>query len=97
MMGFAIGSKFIENNFDPLAKSEVEEMVLDLKVAFSSLIEESDWMDQETKINALEKANEMKAHVGYPNWIANRTTLELAYKGVYKTRLISKTNVLNSD
>lgn len=82
IMGFAIGSKFIEATFDPLAKIEVQEMVRDLKVAFSSLVEESDWMDQETKINALEKAAQIKEYIGYPDWIANRTTLELAYAGV---------------
>lgn len=81
-MGFVIGSKFIEVTFDPVAKIEVQEMIRNLKMAFSSLVEESDWMDRETKINALEKAAEMKEYIGYPDWIANRTTLELAYRGV---------------
>lgn len=57
-------------------------MIGHLKVAFSSLVEESDWMDEETKVRALEKARAMKEYVGYPDWILNRTTLELAYSGV---------------
>lgn len=82
IMGFAIGSRFIEETFDSQAKIDVQEMIRHLKVAFSSLVEESDWIDQETKINALEKAAEIKEYVGYPDWIANKTTLELAYRGV---------------
>ena len=88
-MGFAIGSKYIESSFDHQAKSDMEEMIVQLKVAFSSLVEESDWMDKETKINALEKAAAMQAYIGYPDWISNRTTLEMAYQGV-KRNVISK-------
>lgn len=81
-MGFAIGAKYIESHFNKHAKSDMNEMILQLKTAFSSLVEESNWMDVETKINALEKATAMKAFIGYPDWISNRTTLDLAYKGV---------------
>jgi hypothetical protein len=82
LMGFAIGAKYVESAFDPQAKIDMKEMILNLKMAFSSLVEESDWMDEETKINALEKAAAMKEYIGYPDWITNRTTLELAYQGV---------------
>lgn len=82
MMGFAIGSKYIESNFDPRAKSNMQEMVVHLKLAFSALVEEADWMDRETKINALEKAAAMKEYIAYPDWINNRTTLDHAYRGV---------------
>ena len=82
MMGFAIGSKYIETNFHPKVKEDVEEMIVQLKMAFSSRVEESSWMDHETKINALEKAAAMKEFIAYPDWINNRTTLESAYRGV---------------
>lgn len=86
-MGFAISSKYIEKNFDPQGKREVKEMVSNIKIAFSSLIEESGWMDQETKTNALEKAIAMNALIAYPDWIANRTTLDYAYRGVYQKQV----------
>nr|CAH0110462.1 unnamed protein product [Daphnia galeata] len=82
MMGFAIGAKYVETAFDPQAKTDMKEMILNLKMAFSSLVEESNWMDDETKINALEKAAAMTEYIGYPDWIANRTTLDLAYQGI---------------
>ena len=44
---------------------------------------------EETKINALEKAAAMTEYIGYPDWIANRTTLDLAYQGVNIFKWIS--------
>uniref|UniRef100_A0A0P6EFD4 Neutral endopeptidase n=1 Tax=Daphnia magna TaxID=35525 RepID=A0A0P6EFD4_9CRUS len=82
VMGFAIGAKYVEDSFDPQTKVDMKEMILNLKMAFSSLVEDSNWMDKETKINALEKAAAMKEYIGYPDWITNRTTLELAYHGI---------------
>ena len=89
MMGFAIGAKYVETAFDPQAKTDMKEMILNLKMAFSSLVEESNWMDDETKINALEKAAAMTEYIGYPDWITNRTTLDLAYQGVNIFKWIS--------
>ena len=85
VMGFAIGSRYIkliENVFDPAAKKEVAVMIGHLKIAFSSLVEELDWMDQETKVRALEKAAAMREYIGYPDWITNETLVDHAYQGV---------------
>ncbi len=57
-------------------------MIVHLKSAFNLLVKESQWMDEETKIKALEKAAAMKEFVAYPDWIKNRTQLSNAYEGV---------------
>lgn len=57
-------------------------MIGHIKTAFSSLVQESHWMDQETKIRALEKAAAMKDFVAYPDWILNKTRLSQIYEGV---------------
>ncbi len=82
VMGFAIGSRYIERAFDPVAKTDMDVMIGHLKIAFSSLVEELDWMDPETKVRALEKAAAMREFIGYPDWIANKTIVDLAYQGV---------------
>lgn len=82
LMGFAVGSRYIEKAFDHHAKADMEEMIRNLKIAFSSLVEEAHWMDQETKIKALEKARSINDFIGYPDWIANKTSLDQAYRGV---------------
>lgn len=67
------------------------EMIGHIKTAFNSLVKESHWMDQETKVRALEKAAAMKDFVAYPDWILNRTRLSQTYEGVrsLKFRLTS--------
>lgn len=57
-------------------------MIVHLKSAFNLLVKESKWMDEETKIKALEKAAAMKEFVAYPDWIKNQTQLSNAYEGV---------------
>jgi len=57
-------------------------MIQDIQNAFDSLVDESDWMDDETKTLAREKAAAMKQFLAYPDWIRNRTALEMAYFGV---------------
>ena len=57
-------------------------MIQNIQTAFSSLVDESDWMDDETKILAREKAAAMKQFLAYPDWVRNKTALEMAYDGV---------------
>jgi len=63
-------------------------MIGHLKAAFNSLVENSQWMDPETKIRALEKAAAMKEFVAYPDWILNKTKLTQAYEGVCDHHLL---------
>lgn len=84
-LGFAVGSLYIERAFDEQARKEAVEMIGHIKTAFSSLVQESHWMDQETKIRALEKAAAMKDFVAYPDWILNKTRLSQIYEGVETT------------
>lgn len=57
-------------------------MISHLKNAFNRLVQESQWMDEETKTRALEKAAAMKEFVAYPEWIRNKTELTQFYHGV---------------
>lgn len=57
-------------------------MIGHLKDAFSTLVKEAQWMDEETKARALEKAAAMKEFIAYPEWIRNKTELTKFYKGV---------------
>ena len=57
-------------------------MIGHLKSAFNDLVKESQWMDADTKVRALEKAAAMKEFIAYPDWIRNKTALTAYYKGV---------------
>lgn len=58
------------------------EMVEDIRSAFKDELAEVPWMDEETKKEAMEKADFMNHFIGYPNWYENITFLEEYYKGV---------------
>lgn len=57
-------------------------MIENIQTAFGSLVDESNWMDEETKLLAREKAAAMKTFLAYPDWIRNKTALEMAYDKV---------------
>lgn len=62
----------------------VQEMVKDLRSAFTSMLEKNEWMNEQTKDYALKKATEMQALLGYPGMtkvsivLCNRTFLDMA-------------------
>jgi len=51
-------------------------MVKNLQTAFKSLVDKATWMDSATKVIAKDKANNMVANVGYPDWMTNKTALQ---------------------
>ncbi len=54
-LNLAAGSLYAKRVFSPEAKEAMEEMVAYEKKAFRDQIEETDWMDDETKAKAFEK------------------------------------------
>ena len=46
-------------------------MVKNLRAAFKEMLLNSDWMDQETKNTAEDKANQINPIIAYPNYILN--------------------------
>ena len=62
-------------------------MIRLLKKSFTSLVEESDWMDLETRVAALDKAENIRDFIAYPDWIHNNTKIDEIYKGVSLIKL----------
>ena len=58
------------------------EMIHDIREAFNELLEHNEWMDDETRAVAKDKANSMNERIGYPEYITNRTRLEEDYSKV---------------
>jgi len=57
-------------------------MVAYLKKAFKSLVTNATWMDSATKKIAKDKVDYMVANVGYPDWMTNKTALQIYYNTV---------------
>lgn len=51
-MGMAVGALFVKKHFNEDSKSRAYEMIGDLKASFLELLDQSDWMDPDTKATA---------------------------------------------
>jgi putative endopeptidase len=65
-LGDAVGKLYAERYFSAAAKALIEEMVEQLRTAFSRRIDLLGWMAPETKSNAKAKLAALKVGVGYP-------------------------------
>ncbi len=66
-LGEALGRKYVEKYFPPEAKSRMQELVKNLRLAMGETIEGLDWMSPETKQRALEKLSTFNPKIGYPD------------------------------
>lgn len=57
-------------------------MVADIRTEFQDILKSVDWMDDETKQNALDKAKSMATHIAYPDELLDDNKLEEFYDGV---------------
>ncbi|XP_069015864.1 phosphate-regulating neutral endopeptidase PHEX [Embiotoca jacksoni] len=73
---YATGRLFVNTHFQEDKKLMMEELIDGIRWAFIDMLEkENEWMDQETKERAVDKAHAVLAKVGYPEFILNDTYL----------------------
>lgn len=80
-VGFALGAMFVRNAFEGGSKEKAETMVNEVRDAFKKNLPFLDWMDDDTRKKAIEKANAVIDMIGFPPWILNDTALEAFYEG----------------
>ena len=62
-------------------------MVQNIRSAFKSKLKDLDWMDDETRNAAKEKADIIHQLIGYPEYIMNPKKLDKKYEKVKRTML----------
>ncbi len=77
-LGEAVGKIFVDKYFPPAAKTRMEELVKNLKLALADRINNVDWMADETKAKALDKLQAVGVKVGYPNKWRDYSALEIS-------------------
>jgi len=82
IMPMAISKYFIEKNFNNDIKSEIENIVKNIKEAMINRIPKIEWLDDETKQHALEKVLKMKERIGYPDDILIPKKLYERYENI---------------
>lgn len=71
---YAVGKMFVDSFFQEDKKLMMEELIEGIRWAFIDMLEkENDWMDDQTKDKAREKAQSVMAKVGYPGFLMNET------------------------
>ncbi|XP_076284811.1 neprilysin-4 isoform X1 [Lasioglossum baleicum] len=81
-MGMAVGSMFVRKYFDEKSKNDTLSMTREIQRAFRELLNETTWIDDETKELATEKVNAMLLRIGYPDFILQPKLLNKRYKDV---------------
>lgn len=74
--------------FNEEARQNALEMVRDIRAEFETILKEVEWMDDETRKNALDKAKSMATHIAYPDELLDDTKLEEFYQNVSSIDMI---------
>jgi len=79
-MPFSVGRLYInESGFDDTSKQSVKKMVANIINEFKFILTNVDWMDNESKVKAMEKANNIDVKMAYPEFTYNDTHLNTLY------------------
>lgn len=81
-MGMAMGSMFVRKYFDENSKNDTLIMTKEIKQSFQELLAATDWIDQDTKRLAAQKADVMMLRIGYPDFILDTKELDKRYQNV---------------
>ena len=73
-MTFPVGNLYVSNAFAEESKEKISEMITLVESIFEGpILDDADWMDDETKVIAIEKAEQVADFIGYPDYIINDT------------------------
>jgi len=88
-----VGAMYVREYFDESSRQSINEMVKDIRSVFIEMIDELDWMDDQTRLRAKEKATAMTTHIAYPVELLDDKKLTELYENVFMTILhIFQTN-----
>lgn len=78
-MGMAVGAMFVREYFDDNSKQDTLAMTHELQDTFRDILNETHWLDDETKTLAESKVNRMSLKIGYPDYILDTEKLNEKY------------------
>lgn len=62
-----MGRKYADSQFSPQSKDDTIKLTQNIRAAYEEIISDLDWMDDETKVKALEKLKKITQKIGYPD------------------------------
>ncbi|CAD6235737.1 GSCOCG00012426001-RA-CDS [Cotesia congregata] len=80
-LSHSIGALYVKNYFNDAVKNDTRELVNHIESQLKVTLEKLDWMDEETKKNALNKVNAIMNHIAYDDdGILDDDKMNEAYK-----------------
>lgn len=77
-LGDAVGEIYVAKYFPPSSKATMDELVGNLRAALKERLEKNQWMDEETRRQALAKLATFEPRIGYPAKYTDYSTLEIS-------------------
>jgi membrane metallo-endopeptidase-like protein 1 len=78
----ATSALYVKNFFKKESRDAAWDIVNSIRDEFESTLNDTEWMDDETKAKAWEKAKKMVMHIGYPDELTDDKKVEKYYKGL---------------
>lgn len=79
-MSIAVGAMYVRKYFKQDSRAQVLEMVNRIRTEFEIILENVDWMDNDTRRSAIDKLHVMSNHIGYPDELMDNAKIEKYYE-----------------
>ena len=76
-IGEGVGELYVRKHFPPGYKADIDAIVANIRTAFETRIKALDWMDDQTRTQALAKLQALKQQIGQPDTRKNYTSLQI--------------------
>ena len=77
-LGEAVGKVYVQRHFPPASKQLMDDLVRNLHATFGEMMESNEWMDDETRAEALKKLSTFEPRIGYTTKWKDYGPLEIA-------------------
>lgn len=78
----SVGALYVRKYFGDESRKAAIELVENIRDEFINILNEIDWMDENTRKEAIKKAKVLTPHIGYPNELADNNKLEEYYRNL---------------
>ncbi|EFA05165.1 membrane metallo-endopeptidase-like 1 [Tribolium castaneum] len=92
-LSYAVTYNYLQYHFSTEKLAQVTQMIENIREVFSETLNASDWMDEESREQALKKATNMLVLLGYPDFVQDQDTLDQFYA---KFRVCERDNYGNA-
>lgn len=77
-----LGALYVRAYFDAASKRSASAMIEQIRVQFERGLSQLEWMDEQTRAAALDKARSIRTLIGYSDEVLNPTKVMMLYDAV---------------